>query len=189
MTDLTQILDDNCVPTTELLWSKWKEILAQAGLKVLDDDSKLKDMDRVSGSQARLGFLKCTVECQVIELTVEEWSKEYAEFIANPPQENDVLTTKDGKPVKLTVELHAGHKPLVYAKAYVPDCVGEQLGWFAHSIDENTRYGWKVIMLPRTRDLIIRRFGIKPQDIPVKSVRVIRPSDSGQSLLGEVAEW
>lgn len=120
----------------------------------------------------------------------EKWSNEYDSLINNPPKEGAILTTleADAK-VLLAVDLQEGSPPFIFGRAFVPEIVGAQVGWFAQSTASHNFHGWKCIMMPRARTELIRRFGLKNDTMEVASLRVIRMSKSGKSLLCEVNEY
>lgn len=146
------------------------------------------DVSNVLLSQRGEGKMTET-ELQDVENGMKEWSQEYDQCIANPPKDGDILTTLEAdSKVLLAVELKAGAAPFIYARAYVPEIVGQALGWFLAS-DSQTFHGWKCILLPRARTELIRKFGLQKETMEVESLRVIRPSQSGKSLLCEVHEY
>ena len=116
------------------------------------------------------------------------WTDEYAIVQANPPKEGDILRPAEGKAI-LVVELTDGSAPFIYGRVYVPEVVGEQLGWFLQSSESQGFHGWKCILMPRARTELIRKYGLKEEIIEVESLKVIRLSQSGQSLLCEVHEY
>jgi len=117
------------------------------------------------------------------------WAEEYQKLIAAPPDTGAVLTTIDGVAARLDLELVQGQAPFVYGRAFVPEIVGSRLDWFLQSVESKNTYGWKCILLPKARQECIRRLGITKSILPVKSLRVIRRSESGKSLLCEIAEY
>lgn len=121
--------------------------------------------------------------------TFDKWSKEYDACVNNPPKEGDILTTMDDGKAILVVELKEGVPPFVYGRAFVPEIVGADLGWFLQSVEGQGFYGWKCILMPRARTELIRKFGLQKEIIEVKSLRVVRLSKSGKSLLCEVNEY
>ncbi len=124
------------------------------------------------------------------EAGLRAWSKEYDTHVKNPPKEGDILTTPSSDTmVALVVELKEDNPPFIYGRAFVPEIVGASLGWFLqHDVDENF-HGWMCIILPRARTELIRKFGLQNPTIYVKSLRMVRESQSGKALLCEIHEY
>ena len=118
-----------------------------------------------------------------------KWTKEYQSFQRNPPKSGQVLSTIDGSPVRLDVELVKNNQPFIYARAFIPCIVGQSVGWFLQSVDSKDTFGLKCILVPKARDDLMREKGIDGPIIRAKSLRILRASKSGQSLLCEVSEW
>jgi len=124
------------------------------------------------------------------EAGLREWSKDYDRYINNPPEEGDILTTPTTDTlVALVVELKDGSAPFIYGRAYVPEIAGAPLGWFLQSDPEESFHGWMTILLPRARTDLIRKYGLQNQTILVKSLKMVRKSQSGRALLCEVHEY
>ncbi len=118
----------------------------------------------------------------------ETWSEEFETTQANPPKDGDILYPDEGKAI-LVVELTEGKPPFIYGRVFVPEIVGAKLGWFLQSSETQGFHGWKCILMPRARTELIRRYGISEEVIEVKSLKVVRLSQSGKSLLCEVHEY
>lgn len=123
------------------------------------------------------------------DAALQNWSAEYDKLIQNPPGEGDILESADNSPAILIIELKDKSPPFVYGRAYVPEVVGEELGWFLQSAESQGFHGWKCILMPRARTELIQRCGLQQEVVEVKSLRVVRPSKSGKSLLCEVNEY
>jgi len=124
------------------------------------------------------------------EAGLREWSRDYDDHINNPPKEGDILTTPSADTlVALVVELKEGSPPFIYGRAYVPEIAGAPLGWFLQSDPEESFHGWMCILLPRARTDLIRKYGLQNQTILVKSLKMVRESQSGKALLCEVNEY
>jgi hypothetical protein len=118
------------------------------------------------------------------------WAQKFGETIKQPPKEGTILKPLESDAYAiLVVELNEGSPPFVFGRAYVPEIVGAQLGWFLHSSKSSGFHGWKCIMMPRARSELFQRHGLDQEVIEVKSLRVVRPSNSGKSLLCEVHEY
>jgi len=125
-----------------------------------------------------------------VDTGLREWSAEYDALINEPPKDGDILTasTADAN-VMLMVELKEDSPPFIYGRAYVPEIVGHPLGWYLLDPDCQNFHGWKCILLPQARTELIRKFGLQHETMEVRSLKVIRQSQSGKSLLCEVHEY
>lgn len=117
------------------------------------------------------------------------WSEEYQRYLDNPPKAGDILSAYGDEPARLDVELTEGKPPFIYGRAYVPCVVGTPLGWFLQPATSDQAHGWKCILLPKAREECIRKLGVSEKILKVKSLRVVRVSQSGNSLLCEVAAY
>lgn len=123
-------------------------------------------------------------------LNADEWADKYQQFQENPPQTGDVLRCiSEEEEVRLDVELHSGKAPFVYGRVYVPCIVGEPIGWYMHSTQSENAFGLKCILMPKAREELLRKKGIKNPIVGVKEIRVIKWSQSGNSILCEVSEY
>ena len=120
---------------------------------------------------------------------VLEWSKKYNEVIKNRPVDGSILVTTDGSLAKLTVEIVDGSAPFIYGRLYVPEIVGIELGWFLQGAEVETYHGWKCILMPRARADLIKKIGLSGDTVLVKSLRLVRESQSGKSFLCEVEDY
>lgn len=115
------------------------------------------------------------------------WRESYQQTLDNPPMEGDTLKTKDGSPIRVHVELKEGQPPFLFARAYVPNIVGEEPGWFVRGMNDEARSGWMAILLPKSRSMLVNREGITKDVIQFAGeLRVVRKSRSGNSLLCEL---
>lgn len=119
----------------------------------------------------------------------ERWGDEYQSFLDNPPKPGDILLAYGDEPARLEVEVKEGAAPFIYARAYVPEIVGHALGWFLQGAGQESSYGWKCVLLPKAREDVIRRLGLRETELYIKSLKVVRPSKTGKSLLCEVHEY
>jgi len=122
-------------------------------------------------------------------MNTAEWSDQYQAHLDNPPADGTILKTLTQEPARLDIEIQQGKPPFLYGRAFVPCVVGEPVGWYLQPMDTKQAHGWKCILLPKAREECLRRCGLKETTIPVKSLRIIRKSKSGSSLLCEVAEY
>lgn len=118
-----------------------------------------------------------------------EWKEQYQSFTENPPKPGDILRPYGDTLARLDVELVEGKPPFVFGRVHVPCLVGCELGWFLQGIDTTQQHGWKCILLPKAREECIRKCGLKEKVIGVKALRVVRYSQTKNSLLCEVAEY
>lgn len=122
-------------------------------------------------------------------MNTSEWSDQYQAHLDNPPEAGTVLQTLTSEPARLDIEIQEGKPPFLYGRAFVPCIVGEPVGWYLQPMGTKQAHGWKCILLPKAREECLRRCGLKDSTIPVKSLRIVRKSKSGSSLLCEVAEY
>ncbi len=116
------------------------------------------------------------------------WQEQYDAMLENPPKAGDILTTQEGRAV-LNVICNDGKPPFIFGTVNVPEIVGSAVGWFLQSEHDETFHGWKCIIMPRARTDLAKMFGLTNSKMFVKSLRVMRPSQSGQSLLCEVHKY
>lgn len=156
---------------------------------VLRDTITIDPEKLISREEAIVLANKC--ECKgtiAVEFDLEEWLEEYDLLSKDPPKNGDIITTCDGSPVRIDVEYAVGKSPFMYASVYVPSEVGAKLAWYAQGKTAQHIYGLKAILKPRSRDLMIRRFGIRTNPIYVNAIRIDRFSDSGRSILVDIPE-
>jgi len=120
---------------------------------------------------------------------VDKWSNDFENHIKNPPKPGTILRAYGNADARLDIELVQGKAPFVYGRAYVPCIVGHALGWYLQATDSDAAHGWKCILLPKAREECLRKMGLKKLTIAVKALRVVRSSQTGNSLLCEVAEY
>lgn len=126
---------------------------------------------------------------QTNEDPIGTWSEEYRELLNCPPVEDEILTALDNRPARLNMNIEMGKSPFVYATAFVPDVIGCELGWKIRSVTDLSSYGWKVVLGNRSRQEVIRRYGLRMKVVPIKSIRITGESHSKFSLFGEVQEY
>jgi hypothetical protein len=115
---------------------------------------------------------------------LQEWARDYTLTCNTLPKEGTILRAKNGK-CKLNMKLTEGENPLVFARAYVNNIVGEKPEWFI--ANDNRRIGLKIIIMSNARDRLIAKFGIQDV-IEVSKLRIIKSSQSSSSLMAEVEE-
>ena len=125
-----------------------------------------------------------------------KWAANFKETLENPPEIGAILTAYADAPAKLTVELKQGASPFIFARAYVPDLLGVPLGWHIRSADDKSYHGWRSVLLPRARAEVIQKIGLGELNadgtegaLVIKSLKVVRYSNSGASILCEVHEY
>lgn len=119
---------------------------------------------------------------------MSNWQEEYDAMIENPPKAGDILVAQEGKAL-LTVTCDEGKPPFIFGLVNVPEIVGSIVKWFLQGEDVEHFHGWKCILMPRARAELAKRFGLNNETMSVKSLRVIRQSQSGKSLLCEVHQY
>ena len=113
----------------------------------------------------------------------------YKDVVNNPPKAGDILTTIDGGPAILIVQVEEGKPPFIYGRAYVSEILDSSLGWHLLG-DTNRSLGWKCVLMTKARREALKKCQVTEDNkIKVKSLRVIRPSESGKALLCEVHEY
>jgi hypothetical protein len=117
------------------------------------------------------------------------WEQQYDDAINNLPSIGDILKPQEGEKAVLHIQKEDGKQIFIFGRVSVPDVVGVDVGWFLHGDDEVTSSGLKCILLPRARSEILKKYGSSNDKVYVESLRVIRPSKSGESLLCEVHKY
>jgi hypothetical protein len=114
------------------------------------------------------------------------WAEEYELLRENPPKENDWLMTSDGSPIRVTIKLEEGKRPFIFALCYLPDVVGETLGWFCRKMEDTNPAGMKCII---DTPGFLRRKGLASPVTGVQKLRVKHDTLSGKAIKVEVVEW
>lgn len=122
-------------------------------------------------------------------METSEWSDQYQAHLDNPPTQGTILKAFGDEPARLDIEIKSGKPPFVYSRVFVPCVVGEPIGWYLQPMTTTETYGWKCILLPKAREDCLKRFGVKQSIVAIKSLKVVRVSKSGSSLLCEVNEY
>jgi hypothetical protein len=125
---------------------------------------------------------------EVVLSSLADWSEKYQKVLDTPPDTGDILTPIEGNAI-LIVEAQEGKPPFIYGKAYVPEIPDVEPRWYLQSTDQRTQHGWKVILMAKARAGLIKRIGLSGGTVTVKSLRIVKQSQSGKSLLAEVAEY
>jgi len=203
--NVSEAMDQVCVnPLDKLTWGEWKNEFKAAGVLIVDDDSGFLDDKVLSALEARAAITRCTtmyeqpsesfeqatfeiVKPESKKMTIGEWRKAYDEIRENPPIENFVRA--ESGPIRLEVELHPGNPPFIFTRLYIRNIVGVEPAWFAQGKDQTNSFGWKVVLLPKSRDDVIKKYGVKHNVIFVKTLRILKMSASKRSLLAEVCEF
>lgn len=128
-------------------------------------------------------------EAMMEDLAPQEWAEEYDLLHKNPPEEGDFLTTQDGSPIKVEIELIRDREPLVFARMFLPMTVGARLGWFCRSMNDLDCHGWKCILMRHSKEELINRYGLGQRYIGVSCLRIIRKARTGQSYLVDISEF
>jgi hypothetical protein len=120
-----------------------------------------------------------------------ELLKQYRDAVAQPPEKGYILQTMDGSPVALNVQLESRKPPFIFGRAYLSEILDHNLGWYARGVDDDKIVGWKCVLMTQARRAVVQRCGdqLAEGKISVKSLKVVRPSESGMALLCEVHEF
>lgn len=122
-------------------------------------------------------------------MSSKNWAKEYDQYKDYKFQAGEILTTFDGSPARLTIDLNEGKQPFIYGVVYLPQIVGQALGWYLHEYESDSFFGMKCILVAAARDKVLHKLGVGLLKHKVKSLKVIRYSNTGKSLLCEIHEW
>jgi len=117
-----------------------------------------------------------------------EWSHKFKEVSDNPPAIGSILKSINGEAI-LTVEIHDDKPPFIYGKAFVPEITDLEPAWYLQDEDHHSYHGLKCILMARARADLIKQKGLTGNTVKIKSLRVIKYSQSGQSLLCEVENY
>lgn len=120
---------------------------------------------------------------------MNELLAKYQDVISTPPGAGDILTTFDKSLVVLTVQVEKDKLPFIYGRAYVSEVLNSSLGWYLRGSDDDRAVGWKCVLMTKARREALEKCTVDGDKIYVKSLKVIRASSSGQSLLCEVHEY
>lgn len=115
----------------------------------------------------------------------------YVDTISKAPAPGSILKTYDGSFSMLRVQIDEGKPPFVYGRAYPSEVVDDSLGWYLRNSKDERNTGYKCILLSAARRTLTKLFPdeFKLGSIPVKSLRVIRVSESGRALLCEIHRY
>lgn len=115
--------------------------------------------------------------------------QKYTEVVSQPPAQGTILRTLSGEPAELTVKVDEGSPPFISVRAYISEVLDEKLGWYLREPGDDRNVGWRCILMTKARREVTKKCGIQDGVVRVKSLRMIRLSDSGKALLCEVAEY
>lgn len=121
-------------------------------------------------------------------VSLADWSEKYQATINAPPVAGTILRPIEGDAV-LIVETQEGKPPFIYGKAFVPEIPDITPGWYLQNDEHKSHHGWKCILMARARAELIKKVGLEGDTVKVKSLRIIKQSQSGKSLLAEVHEY
>jgi hypothetical protein len=123
-----------------------------------------------------------------MSVDLAEWSEKYQMAVNNPPDTGAILRPVDGDAI-LVVEAQEGKPPFIYGKCYVSEVPEVEPGWYLQSDENKSHHGWKCILMSRARASLIGSIGLTGDTVKVKSLKVVKQSQSGKSLLCEVHEY
>ena len=117
--------------------------------------------------------------------------QKYQAVVSTPPSVGCILRTYDESPAVLTVHTEDKKPPFIFGRAYINELLGTELGWYLRGLDDDKSIGWKCVLMTRARRDVVKQCGdqLASGMILVNALRVVRPSESGNSLLCEVAEY
>lgn len=127
-------------------------------------------------------------ELEKVLVGLAEWSEKYKQIIDSPPDNGAILRPIDGD-VVLIVETQDGKPPFIYGKAFVPEIPDIKPRWYLQNDEHKSHNGWKCILMARARAELIKKIGLDGDTVRVKSLRVVKQSQSGKSLLCEVESY
>jgi hypothetical protein len=120
----------------------------------------------------------------------KDWRDQFESIRQNPPHKTgDLITTVDGSPIAIHLSFPEGKMPFFYGVLHLTAICGQDIGWHARSINDlsKERYeGHKLVLMSRSRSLLIRIYGVKMDTIPVAALRVHHVSESGKSIVVEL---
>lgn len=120
---------------------------------------------------------------------MNELLAKYQDVINTPPGAGDILTTINELPVVLTIQVEKGKLPFIYGRAYASETLDDSLGWYLRGSDDDRSVGWKCVLMTKARCEALKKCTVNEDKIYVKSLKVVRESSSGNSLLCEVHEY
>lgn len=122
---------------------------------------------------------------------LSEYKQQFEAVIKNPPPPGTILRPyEEGALALLKAEYIPGREPFIYGRAYVPSIVGQPVSsWVLRTKDAPVTRGYKIILLPKGRDAFLRRYPQMPDEVEVKSIKILSYSASKKSMLGVVHEW
>ncbi len=152
-------------------------------------DSKDEVTEAIAEAAQELATIEQVPNSQQSTSDVDMWCRQYEFLLKNPPKEGDIVTTDDGSKLRIEIELKVGFPAFVFARVYLPDTVLCKLGWFARKEHDLSQFGWKMILAPRARSEVIKRFGIVNRTIGVRSLKILHVARNLSSFTAEVHEW
>jgi len=121
-------------------------------------------------------------------MSLSDWSEKYRNVLSTVPAVDSILTAMNGEAI-LTVEVTENKPPFIYGRAFVPEITEIEPEWRLQDSEHLTHLGLKCILMPKARAEVLRRCPITDNTVKVKSLRVVRASQTNKSLLCEVAEF
>jgi hypothetical protein len=103
-------------------------------------------------------------------------------LLASKPEVGDVLTSKDGESVPVTIDVRPDSGKGVTEVWFVNACVDpEGTGWYLSSVSR----GLKILISLTSQDVLREKFG--QNLITVVSLKVVRKTPKGTALIAELA--
>lgn len=120
-------------------------------------------------------------------MDIEQWKIAYQEAMNNPPKAKTEITGKDGE-VRLYLDVVKGKEPFIYGFMHLNNVVGEEPKWYARSVNDEAKNGWKLILLPQAKQKMIKDKGLDWTSCGVLALRLVREAPGGKSFLCDVVE-
>src|SRR5688500_15561132 len=113
-------------------WAYWKLKAQESGIEILEDISGLEDSEILDPETAKQEFEQSKIQIKApnVDTKIADWSARYDELVKTSPKPGDHLTATNDQRVKLRVSKILGQPPRISTRAFVPDIVGSELGWF-----------------------------------------------------------
>ena len=120
-------------------------------------------------------------------MDIEEWKEAYQKALVTPPPAGSEISGRDGE-VRLYLDVKPGKEPFIYGFMFLNNIVGEEPRWYARSVNDETKKGWKLILLPQPKTEMIRAKGLGWERCSVLAIRIVREAKGGKSFLCDVVE-
>jgi len=113
----------------------------------------------------------------------QEWSEAYEKARKSLPQPGALLRPFGAEYARLDLSLEEGKPPFLYGRCFIPTTVGVPPGWYLQPVDSKNCHGIKCILMPKSRQRLLREHGVMKSIIPIRSLTIVKRSRSGDSFL------